>query len=479
MLETRSGIWKRYLLGALVIVAASISATAVAAFHEVDKVVNAFKHNPKLNLDNYLAQADTGKPQTLLLIGSDKRAPGAVDYQGGSARSDTLMLVRLDPSKRATTLLSIPRDLKVHIPGHGTAKINEAYTDGGAKLTLQTIKQVTGLTVNHVITIDFGGFRGAIDALGCVFADVDRTYYNETQNYAHINIQPGYQKICGQDALDYVRYRHDDNDIIRAARQQDFLRQVKAQVGITKLIDQRDQLIKIFGRVTQSDIGSENAVLRLLNLVIASASHPISEVHFEAKLGPSFVTAGPKKIHKIAQEFLSVSPANPAGAPPGGGGGQPNPGGGGGGGGGDGLVDASGTGKQIALRLVEQGLHGLQAVYPRRLTPGAQFIAPPRNYEIINRQNRHFPAFRIVISKGKIGEYYGIQGTTWTDPPILRSPSTIEKHDGVRYMIFRDANRVRLIGWRTGGGTYWISNTLSETLSEQQMMAIARSTKPL
>ena len=476
MLETRSGIWKRYLLGALVIVAASVSATAVAAFHEVDKVVNAFKHNPTLNLNRYLAQADTGKPQTLLLIGSDKRNHKAIDYQGGSARSDTLMLVRLDPSKRATALMSIPRDLKVHIPGHGVAKINEAYSDGGAKLTLQTIKNVTGLTVNHVITIDFRGFRDAIDALGCVFADVDRTYYNETQNYAHINIKPGYQKICGPDALDYVRYRHDDNDIIRAARQQDFLRQVKSQVGVAKLIDQRDRLIKIFGDVTQSDIGSTNAVLRLLNLIIASASHPLSEVHFDAKLGPSYVTAGPKKIHKLAQQFLGINQPGQGGGGPGA---PPKQGGGGGNNGGDGLVDASGTGKLIGLRLVEQGLRGLQVMYPRRLTPGAQFIAPPRDYSVINRQNRSFHAFRIVISEGHQGEYYGIQGTSWNDPPIIRSPSSSEEHDGQRYMIFRDGPRVRLIAWHAAGALYWISNTLSESLSQQQMIDIARSTKPL
>jgi polyisoprenyl-teichoic acid--peptidoglycan teichoic acid transferase len=387
------------------------------------------------------------------------------------------MLVRLDPSKRATTLMSIPRDLKVHIPGHGVAKINEAFSDGGAKLTLQTIKNVTGLTVNHVISIDFRGFKGAIDALGCVFADVDRHYYNQFQNYAKINVDAGYQKICGADALDYVRYRHDDNDIIRAARQQDFLRQVKAQVGISKLIDQRDQLIKIFGDVTQSDIGSTNAVLRLLNLVIASASHPITEVHFDAKLGPSYVTVGPKKVHKLAQEFLGVTPQPGGGGKGGGGGGQPQKGGGGGGGGGSGLVDTA-FGKQVALKMVEQDLRRLQAVYPRKLTPGAQFLAP-RVYDIVNRQNKSFRAFRIVISKGKIGEYYGIQGTTWRDPPILRSPSKVEQRDGEKYYIFRDGPRTRLIAWRTGGGTYWISNTLSESLSEQQLMDIARSTKPL
>jgi LCP family protein required for cell wall assembly len=473
--EAKPALWKKYLLGGILIVVAAVSATSVAAFHEVDKIVNAFKHNPTLNLNRYLAQADTGKPQTLLLIGSDKRNHKARDYQGGSARSDTLMLVRLDPSKRATTLMSIPRDLKVHIPGHGVAKINEAFSDGGAKLTLQTIKNVTGLTVNHVISIDFRGFKGAIDALGCVFADVDRHYYNEVQNYAKINVQAGYQKICGSDALDYVRYRHDDNDIIRAARQQDFLRQVKAQVGISKLIDQRDQLIKIFGDVTQSDIGSTNAVLRLLNLIIASASHPLTEVHFDAKLGPSYVTVGPKRIHKIAREFLGVNQQGGGGGQPGG---QPRPQNGGGGGGG-GLVDSSAIGKQIALRLVEQGLQSLQAVYPHKLTPGAQFIAPPRAYDIINRQNRGFRAFRIVIATGKIGEYYGVQGMTWKDPPILKSPSNVQKQDGQKYMIFRDGPRVRLIAWRTGGGTYWISNTLSENLSEQQMMDIARSTKPL
>ena len=118
MLEERRGLWKRYLVGAVLVLLASASATGVAAFHEIDKVVNAFKHGNTISLPNELAQADNGKPQTVLLIGADQRAPGAADYRAG-ARSDTMMLVRLDPSKRATALMSVPRDLKVHIPGHG------------------------------------------------------------------------------------------------------------------------------------------------------------------------------------------------------------------------------------------------------------------------------------------------------------------------------------------------------------------------
>jgi hypothetical protein len=84
--EQQPKLWMKYLLGGILIVVAAVAATAVAAFHEVDKIVNAFAHNPRLKLDRYLAQADTGKPQTLLLIGSDKRNHKARDYQGGSAR---------------------------------------------------------------------------------------------------------------------------------------------------------------------------------------------------------------------------------------------------------------------------------------------------------------------------------------------------------------------------------------------------------
>ena len=118
MPERGNGVWKRFLLGAFLIVVAAASATSVAAFHEVNRVVNAFSVNGQIKgINNDLATADPGKPQTIMLLGSDKRAKTARDFQGGSARSDTIILIRLDPSKQATALLSIPRDLKVAIPG--------------------------------------------------------------------------------------------------------------------------------------------------------------------------------------------------------------------------------------------------------------------------------------------------------------------------------------------------------------------------
>ena len=103
--------------------------------------------------------------------------------------------------------MSIPRDLKVEIPGFGTEKFNAAYTYGGPKLTLQVVKELTGLPINHVVNVDFLGFVRAVYAIGCVYVDVDRRYYHSnvgvpaSEQYAEINVQPGYQLLCGKKAL--------------------------------------------------------------------------------------------------------------------------------------------------------------------------------------------------------------------------------------------------------------------------------------
>src|SRR3954449_4829341 len=106
-----------------------------------------------------------GKPQTLLLVGSDRRFGDA----RGDARSDTMMLIRLDPKQNATTVLSIPRDLRVTIPGHGIDKINAAYGLGGLDLTTRTVTELLStpggkrFRVNHAIAVNFKGFREAVD----------------------------------------------------------------------------------------------------------------------------------------------------------------------------------------------------------------------------------------------------------------------------------------------------------------------------
>ena len=255
-----------FVLAGAIIVLSMAGATVGIGMVQVNKVATTlrdFGHTEQFRRGTITAPP-AGKPQTLLLVGSDRRYGDA----RGDARSDTLMLVRLDPKQNATTVLSIPRDLRVTIPGHGIDKINAAYGLGGLDLTTRTVKALLStpgkrFRVNHAIAVDFKGFREAVDIVNCVYIDVDRRYYHSNlgvpigQHYAEIDVQPGYQQLCGQKALDYVRFRHLDNDIVRAARQQDFLRQASAQVSTSSLLRNLHPLVKAFAKSTS--IGREPA----------------------------------------------------------------------------------------------------------------------------------------------------------------------------------------------------------------------------
>ncbi len=494
MPERGNGVWKRFLMGAFLIVVAAASATSVAAFHEVNRVVKAFSVNGQIKgINNDLATADPGKPQTIMLLGSDKRAKTARDFQGGSARSDTIILIRLDPSKQATALLSIPRDLKVAIPGHGIGKINAAYSYGGAKLTLETVKQLTGLRINHVINTDFQGFVDAVNELGCVYLDIDRKYFNSGlgfDSYAAINLAPGYQRLCGRNALSFVRFRHTDSDIVRAARQQEFLSQLKQQVSIGKLIGDRSKLLDIFGHATQSDIHGTAQVIRLLKLVVASAGHPVQEVQVTGPGvdlaavglgGESFVTVTADKMHELAQQFIGVKPIQtPSSSTP-----KKkrhrrhhrqtaaslN------------LMDATTVGHTQALQLVAGfgSLHSSIPIwYPRKVTAdGGGFIPQPRAYYLKTGGGKRFAAYRIVVKAHNVGQYWGVQGLAWRTPPILKGNPTVKHYRGRTFYIYPEGDRTRLVAWKTPKAVYWVENTLSADLTNQQMLAIAESTTHL
>jgi LCP family protein required for cell wall assembly len=412
-----------------------------------------------------------------MILGSDRRPK--INKEGAlpGARSDTIILMRLDPDKKAIALMSLPRDLKVRIPGHGTDKINAAYEIGGPKLTLRTVKRLTGLPINHVINVDFRGFWAAVDAIGCVYADIDRRYYNNSAAYTYINVESGYQKLCGRKALQYVRFRHEDNDLVRSARQQDFLRQAKQQVGASALIDDRERLVKIFGKYTESDAGlkSRAELLRLLKLAVFSVNNPIREVHFEGRIGPSYVTASRGKVNRLVQQFLGVEETpGPRGElkPKGRKRGRAS--------GDAGLEKAPAEGKDQAVQAVQQGAGGgLPVFYPTVRTKRALFAGPPRVYKIRANDGKRYGAYRMIIKRGSVGEYYGVQGTTWKEPPILRNPSETRRIGKRTFELQFAGDRVRLVAWRTKTAVYWVSNTLLQTLSERQMLAIARSTKTL
>ena len=326
-----------------------------------------------------------------MIAGSDRRHGDK--KLGLKPRSDTIILARIDPGK-GVALLSLPRDLKVEIPGHGTDKLNVAYTLGGPKLSIKTVKNLTGLAINHYVDVSFHGFAEGVNALGCVYVDIDRRYFNNNaglgfgQNYAVINVKPGYQKMCGQRALEYVRYRHTDNDIVRGARQQDFLRQVRSQVTARKLFDNVDKLIDIFADNTRSDIQSAGALRRLLRVMLGVESKPIKQVKFHGRLGESYVTASPAQIKAATRQFLYLRPAkgplskqrkrSKTARKGRSGGAKAN------------LVDFTVTSRgqgQIAKERV-----GFPVYYPRKLVKGSSYAEDaPRTYTITAPQRQALP----------------------------------------------------------------------------------------
>ena len=151
------------------------------------------------------------------------------------------MLIRADPGTKTISLLSFPRDLGVPIycpkqaatPRRATRSTPPMPT-AGPQGTLDTVKHLTNLPINYLITVNFHGFKEIVDKLGGIWMDIDRRYYNvntgtAAENYANINLQPGYQKLTGEQALDFVRFRHTDDDYHRLARQQEFVRALKQQ----------------------------------------------------------------------------------------------------------------------------------------------------------------------------------------------------------------------------------------------------------
>ncbi len=237
---------RRIIVGTLIVVssiAVAVAGGSYLYFHQSVAAVQA--HTPAVvraskSLDIPVAH----HAAIALVIGYDHRAG-----EGNSpSRSDTLMLIRADPQTKTISLLSFPRDLGVPIycgasssdrSGHVVAsfdRINSAYAYCGPQGTLLTIKHLTGLPISYLITVNFHGFKEVVDKIGGVWMDVDRRYYNRntgaaSDNYANINLQPGYQLLKGEQALDFVRFRHTDSDLVRVARQQEFIKALRVQVA--------------------------------------------------------------------------------------------------------------------------------------------------------------------------------------------------------------------------------------------------------
>ena len=443
----------------------------------------------------------SGAAQTLLLIGSDHRAGEPFR----DANTDTMMLVRLDPGASTINVLSVPRDLLVRIPGAGTDKLNTAYGIGGGSLLVSILRTQVfpGLEVNHVIDFDFQGFSGLIDALGCVYGDVDHRYFNDTAQtgYSSIDLEPGYQTLCGAQALQFVRFRHTDSDLVREARQQAFLGWLRDGVSLGTLFSERDRLFRILGRYAETDVGlhTTDGLLQLFDLAVNVAGHPVTRIPFPASVAPCstgggtvcYLTATRRDEASAYERFLGTGAAAPhpssrsAASPP-----SPATGH-------AGTVSVAPDAAGGQAQATALGSSGVPVYYPTVIAAGSSYCstaagtcreAPnpasryattyPRAYAIV-AGGRRYPSYRMtLVLNAAVGEYYGVQGTTWSDPPLLRHPARIEVVNGRRLREYGTGSALTLVAFSTQSATYWVSNTLTDSIPGSELIAIAASMRP-
>lgn len=188
----------------------------------------------------------------LLLIGTDQQ-------ELGSGRGDVLLVLTLDPVARQLTLLSVPRDTRINLPGHGPVKINAAYAHGGARLQTEAIERFLGLPMDKYVEISLGGFRRAIDEVGGVTVNPPFAFTLDGQSFT-----PGPVRLNGEQALAYARMRKQDprGDLGRNARQQEVVRSLMAELGERSTGELQTLLERLQGHLRTNFSPSEVVRLR-------------------------------------------------------------------------------------------------------------------------------------------------------------------------------------------------------------------------
>ncbi|AEE14310.1 cell envelope-related transcriptional attenuator [Thermodesulfobium narugense DSM 14796] len=203
---------------------------------------------------NFMAQPAKGE-LNLVLFG--------IDDVDETHRTDTILWLNINTNDKTITMMSVPRDTLVQIPGHGYDKINAAYAYGNTELALRTLTNFIGVKPDKYVILGYKGFMKIIDAIGGVDINVDKRMYY-VDNWAHftIDLYPGMQHLNGLQSLEYVRFRHDAlGDFGRMRRQQEFLLAVKNQLFsspamITKIPD----ILKVVLDNVQTDMSFNDAL---------------------------------------------------------------------------------------------------------------------------------------------------------------------------------------------------------------------------
>lgn len=468
-------------------------------FHEGEKGMIVARALPELEKKPRKPAKGIGEATTYLLVGSDAR-PGDT-----ASRSDTTLLVRVYPDEKIASILSIPRDIWVDIPGYGENRINAAYAYGGVPLLIETLREWTGVRIDHFFAVDFSSFAGVVDNLDGVYLPIDQDYHHVNDgtaenNWAEIDVDHGYQKLYGDEALEWVRFRHLDSDFHRAARQQIFLREAGRQLRKQSLTGLKPIIEAVAEGIT-SDIGT-GTLIKLANTLREIPSERIVRLTMPGDgtmiNGASVLLTSDEDKANVIKAWTRPSTLIETQKQ------KPNPG----------LKFKQKQGlleflqgrvrpvsddyadligwirkreqvleRKRAARHVKRKPRGLidnplpvipvtraETCRPMKLPEGYMWPDDPtRNYRL-----NGYPAASSYATRSS-GDSILWMWTDWLDPPILDSPSDAARIGGVTYQMFWEGDTLRMVSWSIGNSAAWIQNTLQNSLSKDEMLDLATS----
>lgn len=258
---------------------------------------------------------DGKEPVHILLMGTDTRD---ADSNG---RSDSMMVATIDPVTKKAYIMSILRDTYVDIPGHGSSRLNAAYSYGGVELAKETVSNLLGIPIDYYVTIDFEGFKTLVDTIGGVEIDVEKDMnYTDggDQHRYDIHLTKGLQHLDGTHALQYVRFRHDaTSDFTRTERQRKFLTALAAELQSSTSIVKLPSILSSIAPYLHTNLSLTDMIkLSSLGLDInldkteklqIPPNHLLQEIKVK---GASVIGVDNRKLHEYVQEQLSESNDN-------------------------------------------------------------------------------------------------------------------------------------------------------------------------
>ncbi len=284
----KSGKIRKSILIAVVsvlVVAIGIVGYSVTALYRSLRSINPGSGNTRsvLNLRERI---------NILVVGVDSRAttdPG---------RADSIILIGLDPVAGTMTAISIPRDTRVNVPGHGYDKINatsnpDYYSDGGMPLLEKSVESIIpGIKINYYVKTDFAGFEKVIDALGGVTINVEKAMYYKSADTL-IDLKPGIQHMDGKTALEYARFRHDavgdfgswgGEEYGRVVRQKELLKAIVAQTTAIRNVWKLPPVIQAVAKAVVTDL-LPNDMLRIALTFKNTTDKEVTTVSFPGEPG--------------------------------------------------------------------------------------------------------------------------------------------------------------------------------------------------